>query len=677
MSRLARLLAPRSIAIVGGGAWCSNVVEQCEKIGFEGTIDIVHPTRDHIRGRAAVGRVEDLPQVPDAVFIGVNRHATVDVVGALSRMGAGGAICFASGFQEAAAELVDGADLQARLLVVAGDMPILGPNCYGLLNMLDGAALWPDQHGAVRCERGVAVITQSSNMAINLTMQRRALPLAYVVTAGNQAQVDLAELGMGLLEDPRVTALGLHIEGIPDLQAFEALAHRAFDLGKPIVVLKVGTSDQAQAATVSHTASLAGSVVGARALFGRLGIAQVRTLSGLLSALQILHIAGPLSSRRIASLSCSGGEASLMADTGLAWGLDFPSLNARQENALRKVLGPRVALANPLDYHTYIWGDEAAITACFTAVQDPALAMICVILDFPREDRCDASAWGAVIASAAKAQAAGGVPVAIVASIPDCMTEQWAQAIAAEGVIPLLGLAEASEGIAACANITAPGDPIWPVGTGAPATQLTEAESKTSLARYGLQVPFSARVTTPQQAATASADMKMPVVLKGEGLAHKTEAGAVITNLKSPAAVQAAAQNMTCNSFLVEEMVTAAVVELLVGITRDPAHGMILTLGAGGVLTEVLKDTVHAILPVTEDEVCVMLDRLRLAPLLRGYRGREAADRSAIVQSVMAVQAFAAHAGPALIEVEVNPLMCTAQSAIGVDALIILGKEDV
>jgi len=170
----------------------------------------------------------DLPGAPDAAFVGVNRNMTIAVVRELSAMGAGGAICFASGFLEALKEDANGAGLQDELLAGAGDMKIIGPNCYGFVNYLDGAALWPDQHGGERVSRGVALVTQSSNIAINLTMQRRGLPLAYVVTAGNQAQTDLSEIGIALLEDPRVSALGLHIEGIGNIGQRNHLFHKHY-----------------------------------------------------------------------------------------------------------------------------------------------------------------------------------------------------------------------------------------------------------------------------------------------------------------------------------------------------------------------------------------------------------------------------------------------------------------
>ena len=379
MERFSRLFSPGSIAVVGGGSWCAAVVSQCRDSGFDGPVWPVHPSRPEVAGLPAYPSVAALPGVPDAAFIGVNREKTIDVVGQLSALGCGGAVCFANGYAEAIAELHDGADLQARLVEAAGPMRILGPNCYGFVNMLEGVALWPDRHGMVALDSGVAILGQSSNVLLNLTMQRRGLPLAIAVAVGNQAQTSMAALGIDLLEDPRITALGLHIEGISDLPALEQLSARARALGKPVVALKVGQSHNARSATVSHTAALVGSNAGARALFARLGIAQVDSAVELIEALKLCHVTGGFTGATVASASCSGGEASLMADLGAAAGLTFAPLDPAQRQALQAVLGPRVALANPLDYNTHIWGNRAALVACFSALaqSDHALCWTC------------------------------------------------------------------------------------------------------------------------------------------------------------------------------------------------------------------------------------------------------------------------------------------------------------
>ncbi len=678
MRDLSRLFQPKSIAVIGGGFWCSNVIEQCLKMGFAGPIWPVHPTRAELGGVAAFASLRDLPEVPDAVFIGVNRFLTIEAVAALSAMGAGGAVCFASGFREAQAETGDGETLQAALLEAASDMPVVGPNCYGFINYLDGALLWPDQHGGVRVESGVALLTQSSNIAINLTMQARGLPLAYVATAGNQAQVGLAEIGTALLEDARVTALGMHIEGVGDLRAFEGLAARASALGKPIVALKAGRSEQAQAAAISHTASLAGSDAGSRALLKRLGIAQVESLTAMLETLKLLHLAGPLPSNRICSMSCSGGEASLMADTGLGRDIVFPALDAAQREGLRAALGPMVALANPLDYHTFIWDDAERMGACFAAILGGDLAMGCIVVDFPREDRCSAAAWDCVIAAAAFAHKQTGRPLALVASLPEALSEAVAERIMTEGLVPLLGLDDALSAIEAAARLgrlTVQSAPVLlPGSPGAPRV-ISEAEAKADLAAYGLSVPQARRVAGAGALDAALEGLGFPVVLKGEGFAHKTEAGAVALGLRHAGEVVAAAEAMQAPGYLVEEMVTDAVAELLIGVVRDPAHGFVLTLGAGGTLTEILRDSASLLLPVTQSDVLEALGGLRIAPVLRGYRGKPGADMGAIARAVMAVQDYVVAQAARLDEVEINPLIATPNGAVAADALIRIGEQ--
>jgi len=328
------------------------VIAQCDKVGFDGDVWPVHPTRATIGGQACFASLADLPGAPDMTFIGVNRHATLDVVKDLSAMGAGGAICFASGW----AETGDDA-LQAALVAAAGEMPVLGPNCYGLLNMLDGAVVWPDQHGGVACDSGVAILSQSSNIAINLTMQARGLPIAYVACLGNAAQTDLVELGTAMLADSRVTALGIYAEGITDAVGLAALAQTGRAAGKGIVMLKSGRSAAGAAAAASHTAALSGSHAASQAYLAQAGIGAVATPAGLIEALKILHVHGPLAGRRVCSLSCSGGEAGLVADLADGSPLDFAPLTDTQESRLGKTLGPLVTLSNPLDYAPLRCGD--------------------------------------------------------------------------------------------------------------------------------------------------------------------------------------------------------------------------------------------------------------------------------------------------------------------------------
>ncbi len=667
---LSSLLRPRSIAVVGGGAWCHAVLLQLTKSGFSGDIWPVHPKGGQINGISVYEGLKSLPSAPDATFIGINRTATIDAVQVLSDMGAGGAVCFASGF----AEVEDGADLNAALLAAAGDMPILGPNCYGMINNCDGALLWPDQHGCTPVERGVAILTQSSNIAINLTMQSRALPISYVITCGNQAQTTQAEIALGLLDDPRVTAIGLHIEGFGDISAWQSLARAAATKNIPLIALKVGKSAQAQSGTISHTASLAGSDAGAAALLERFGIARVDDLATFLETLKILHAVGPLPSGNIASISCSGGEASLTADLAHDLELTFPPLNSAQHDALFATLGPKVALANPLDYHTYIWRNADAMTAAFSAMIVPGLALTLLIVDFPRADRCDPTDWDCTVQAALRTRAATGGNIAMVATLPELMPEDVAQTLLAGGVIPLNGLREALAATQA-ARVHLPTDldiDLCLAREMRPASDLTEAAAKTRLSQFGLKIPQ--QIVTDDIRNAPLDTLRYPVALKGIGIAHKTERGAVVLGLNSTRDVNAAAQAMPVTQFLVEEMVTGTVAELLVGIVKDPAHGFVLTVGAGGILTEILQDTFSLLVPTSPQTLEQSLKRLKCYKLLMGYRGKPAADIDAIVEAISAIQDYALANLDRIEEIEINPLICTQSAAIAVDALIRIAK---
>lgn len=679
---LSRLLRPRSIALLGGG-WAVNVVAQLRKSGFDGDIWPVNPKRADVLGVPCLASVDDLPGAPDASFIGVNRDATIEVVEKLSAMGAGGATCFASGFLESEAETAGGADLQARLIAAAGDMPILGPNCYGLLNYLDNVTLWPDQHGGLPVDSGVAIVAQSSNIAINMTMQARGLPIAYVVAAGNQAQTGASDIASALLDDDRVSAIGLYLEGFGDIRALEAFAARARAKGKPVVAIKIGRSDKARAATMTHTASLAGNAAAGSALLRRLGIIEVETIAVFLETLKLLHAIGPLPGASVCSVSCSGGEASLMADLSSGSALDFVDFAASQRAALKAELGPIVTIANPLDYHTFIWGDTPRMTRVFSTVMEGSFDLCVFVLDMPRADRCDPAGYQCAVDAIIAAKAQTGARVAVLASLPENMSDHFTSAFMAGGVAVLHGMSEGiaaiQAGIAAgCLERLSPEPVLLADGSPGASSMLSEAVSKEALSAFGLGIPRSVAAQSVEALIAQASEMCFPLALKGTGVAHKSEAGLVALNIADAAGLQAAARRMqgVANGFLAEEMIAGGLAEVLVGITRDPTGAFLLTLGAGGVLTEILGDTANLLLPVSRSDIKQALESLRIAPLLAGYRGKPAVDMEALCDAVLSICHYAAAHADQLVELEVNPLIARAGDAIAVDALIRLNDVE-
>lgn len=721
MTRLDRLLRPRSIAVIGGGFFGTNVVRQCLKAGYSGDIWPVHPAKDTVEGVPAFRSVADLPAAPDAVFIGVNRNLTIDIVRELRERGAGGAICFAAGFRETGGYDADGDRLQGELVEAAGEMPVIGPNCYGLINYADGALLWPDQHGGRRLkegERGAAIITQSSNIACNLTMQTRGLPLAFLMTAGNQAQTGLSDMALGLIEDARVSCLGLHIEGFDSASGFERLAARARELGKPIVAMKVGRSEQARIATVSHTASLAGSDAASEAFLRRLGIPRVDTIPSLLETLKLLHAVGPLPGRTVSSMSCSGGEASVMADTAEGRRVFFPGLTMEHKARVQETLGPLVAVANPLDYNTYIWANEPAMTATFSAMVSGGFDLNMLVLDFPRTDRCSDADWWPTINAFEAALKANGARGAVVASMGENLPEAHAEELLRRGIVPVCGIAEAFDAAEAAAfigetwKLPLP-SPLWggsPEGRGggeelrrslpstpAPAlrapgratglarpsdphrgeggSQPDEAEAKKMLRGAGLPVPPGRRVSGVDEAVALASELGYPVAVKALGLAHKSEHGAVRLNLLDEMDVTGAARGLLPlgTGLYVERMITGGVAELIVGMTSDPLFGPVMTVGTGGVLVELLKDYATLLLPASRGEIEAALRSLRMFPLLDGYRGRPRADLDAAIDAVLGIASFAVDNAGLIEELDINPLIVCRQGegAWIADALLV------
>jgi acyl-CoA synthetase (NDP forming) len=675
-----RLFRPRSIAVFGG-AQAQEVIRQCDRMGYDGEIWPVHPKKTEIQGRKVYKAVADLPGSPDAAYVGVNRYLTVDIVGDLAARDAGGAICYATGFTESGEE---GSELEARLLEASGDMPLVGPNCYGLLNYVEGAMLWPDQQGGRRVEEGVAIITMSSNVAFNMTMQRRGLPIAYLVSLGNKLKFDLHDAIRTFAQQERVSALGLYLEGISDPWAFEEAVNVARKLGKPIVAIKTGRSEDAQRIVLSHTASLAGSDALINALFERVGVARVDSLEALMEALKVLHVLGPLPGGRVGAASTSGGDLTLFADAMIGTDLTMPPLSKEVTERLRTTVHERMVAANPLDYMMFDWDNADRMAETFSAFISDDFDVSINMLDYPREDLCDQSTWDGSEQGFVRAVQQRSAKGAILATFSDTFSEKVAARLMKAGVLPLAGIDAGVAGIQAAVEIgTAwrrePGLPLLK-GSGPPQDSrvkvLDEAESKSLLNRWGVPVAPSKVARDAQEAVAAAEELGFPVVVKALGVAHKTEVGGVRLGLASADEVSAAVTEMSHLSatYLIEKMVDGVVAELIVGVVRDQQFGPYLLVGGGGVLVELVRDSVSLLLPVTKDRVLNALSELKCSPLFHGFRGRPRADLSAAADSILAVASLVQDSSVSIAELDINPLMLLAegQGVVAADALISL-----
>ncbi|QCY11737.1 acetate--CoA ligase family protein [Pseudomonas sp. MPC6] len=690
---LKRLLAPRHLAFIGGRSM-ARALKRCAEGGYQGQMWLVNPQHDSLEGVPCVRSVADLPCGPDAVFIATNRELTLTCVAELAARGAGGAICYASGFAETGAQ---GQALQDQLLKAAGDMALLGPNCYGLLDYLHSSALWPVAHGGKTVEKGVAVLTQSGNFAYNLSMSDRSLPVAYMASVGNQAQLGIAELMDVLLDEPRVTAIGLHLEGLKNVPGFARAAHKALEKGIPIIALKTGVSQIGAELALSHTSSLAGSDVLYDSLFERLGVIRV---SGPVSFVETLKAAAcgnlPAGNSLIA-LACSGGDAGLIADYAERNDLSLPKLDESQRIELDQVLPSYANLVNPLDFTTAIWGDREALDKMLDSALRTAADAAVLVLDYPSEATGERKECDLLLELYCAALSRHGKTGFVTSAFPELLPASARERLHARGVAALQGV---EDGLAAWGRIAgyqrkrlallALGEsalvPLCPQALEGEGQLLDEWQSKQALRAFGLPTPQGV-LSTPDEALHAANSLGYPLVLKAVSaeLPHKTEAGAVALNLRDPQALSDALEQMRAriadyapgvafDQVLLERMATPPLAELIVGIKRETGFGLALVIGAGGILVELLKDSRSLLLPTTDGAIRQALSSLRSAALLQGFRGREAADLEALVAAIRAVADYACENAGQLLELDVNPLLVGAQGTTAVDALIRLGQ---
>ena len=696
---ISRLFSPKSIAFIGGSI-AEMSIKRCQDMGFQGEIWPVHPTREFMAGHKCYASVKDLPSAPDAAYIGVNKEVTVQVVGELSKLGAGGCVCYAAGFGEIGEE---GQLVEDQLIAAAGDMPLVGPNCFGFVNYLDKCALWPYLFGNYPppAQSGVAIISQSGNIAMNITMNDRSVNFTHVIATGNQTVLGAGDYIDALLLDDRVNVIGMYIEGLDNIEAFSRVAEKAVRKGVPIVVFKVGKTDASARQTISHTSSLAGSDSLYSALFARLGVIRVDSLNRLLETVKILNIAKPITGRNIFSLSCSGGEAAIIADLVPEYQLEMRDFSTHQIEALENELPSYVTISNPFDYNTSVWGDKAAQERCFTASMKGDHDAAFLIYDHPTVTgdavAREVAEWNMALDAFIAAHKTTGKPAFVIATISELLPAELRGYLIDNGVVPLQGLDDGLFAYSAAAKyaefratrlsqLTLPRVSTSQYGADASTQTIDEWASKSSLKAFGLPVPVGG-IGRAEEVSAIAAKIGFPVVLKalGANFSHKSDVGAVKLNLKSLEEVEEAAREVSASvaksgenveTFLVESMVQDTVAELIVGVNRDSQFGPALVIGAGGILVELLNDSCSLLLPTDKETVERALDSLTVTRMLKGFRGQKVGDISALVDAILAIADYAQAHWDSLLELDINPLLVLpqGQGVVAADALIIVAN---
>ncbi len=682
-SNLHRLISPKSIAVVGNRG-ANFAIRESLKLGYSHQIWAVHPYLESLEGIKCFKDIKDLPEVPDATFIAVNAESAIEVVSDLKSMGGGGAVLYASGFGEVGAE---GLMRNQQLVKAASGMPLIGPNCYGFINSLDGIALWPDVHGCEPVSEGVAIITQSGNIGLNMTMQSSGLPIAYMFTLGNQTNTNIADIIHAMLDDSRVNAIGLHIEGISDIKSFDIAAKRALMMKIPIITIKSGKTKASAKIALSHTSSLTGSDELYNALFERLGIARVETVPEFLETLKLINVLGVIEHGGVASMSCSGGEAGMMADLIDGLEINFPSLTSSHKAKVKKTLNDYVEVDNPLDYHTFIWGDRKRTSECFSAMMSGQFAATMLLLDWPKSKESEQKDWDATLFALSDALSGTSEKAIVLASMADCMPKRIIEECLSLGIAPMVGLDVCLKalnhsykiGRAFSSNSSPDLEVLRNSSEHKSKQQLTEYQGKQLLKKYGVTIPMGCLVENVTEAIKAAEEISFPVTLKVSGakLAHKTELNGVRLNIQNVKTLKEACDDLFKISpeLLIEKMIESPICELIIGMDYDPTFGKHIIVGGGGVFVELLQDSSVLILPVSREDIRQALSNLKVFKLLEGYRGGMKGDIEAVIDSVMSVIELIRT--NAVEELDINPLLVLKGSdgVVAADTLIKLYSE--
>lgn len=699
MTDLSRLIRPRSIALVGasdrqnsiGERTLTNLLDHSE---FDGDIYLVNTTKDEIRGRRCWPSVASLPATPDLAVIVVPASGVLTVAEECAARGVPFAIVLTSGFGEAGEE---GERAQARLKEIAdaGGMRLYGPNCPGLTNVNHrlGLTFSPSfPHDLVKGPIGLA--TQGGGLGRNVMQAMdRGIGIGLWASTGNEVDLQVADFIHYMADAPDIKVIVTLLEGIKDGPRFVAALERAAANGKPVIALKVGKSEYGQRAAQSHTASLTGSAEVNSAVFRQFGVIEVDDIDELVDTAWLFARAQPGAAEGLAIYTSSGGTAALTADAVGLCGLTLATFAPHTRETLRELLPDYAAIDNPVDTTAAVLSDPALIEKTLSAVaNDPNLA--CVIAPIALDYGDTTIQMARTIIAAQQASKTPILPI----WMSDRMGEGY-RMLVAHGFAPPRSVGKAMKAVrrwveygrwkrAHPALAARPQAPALPPATATRA--LSETEGKQQLAAAGVRLLPNALARTVEEARALADGMGYPVVAKivSPQIVHKSDIGGVKIGLQDAAQVSEAWQaimasvssarpDATLDGLLIEKMAPRGGIELMVGVTRDPVFGHVMTFGLGGIYVEILRDVTRRMLPLDAASAAAMVREMRCFALLDGARGRPAADIAALEALLVRISDFVMANADRIEEMDLNPVWVGAagEGAMPLDAVIIERAE--
>ncbi|MGE0629494.1 MAG: acetate--CoA ligase family protein [Hyphomicrobiaceae bacterium] len=677
------VLAAKSIAIVGAserGRWPKQIFNNLRTRGYQGDVYLVNPRQREVYGERCYPSLRDLPAAVEHAAVIVPSAFVPGVLEDAEARGVKSATIYAAG-------IGDGDDPESRKrgawlkdFLARTSMRISGPNCMGAFSYRERLFAYP--HGALcDLEPGPVGVVFQSGGNLQFFMQAggaRGLRFSYAISTGNEPDLDLADYVNYLTDDPHTKSMVLFIEGIRRPYPFMQAAGRALEAGKPIVAIKTGRSRLAQQAALSHTGAIAGDYAAFQAMCERYGIVTCRSMDDMLEAALAFQCDRRPKGPKIGFVTTSGGTVDLLFDYTEQEGAPLATFSDATNAALLPTMQEGIAPKNPLDVGIPSTAEVAA-QWCRIVHDEPDVDMVAFATNVPRpvEGYGDVSPFLKLMGETEKPIL--GFGRMIHQSPVDLLEAQRAFGF------PLLQGLEPTVRALQGLWFHAERQGRKPAEVPPPAaTTLTSATLDEQLARYGIALPRSRIAATPGEAAAAAAEIGFPVVLKIQSadILHKTEAGGVLLDLKSPQAVDAGAKelmasaakaypNASIDGFLVQEMVSG--VEAIVGARNDALYGPMMLIGAGGILVELANDAKLSMLPVSDRDVAAMIGGLKLSKLLAGYRGRPAADRAAMEKAVSGLARFFLDHRTAIADIEINPLIVRpdGKGAVAVDVRVI------
>jgi acetyltransferase len=700
MASFDRLLNPRGIAVVGASTEAARpgaqAVNALRDNGYDGPVYPVNPKYAEISGYRCYPALNAIDGACDVAVISLPASHVAGVVAQCGARGIPFAVVQGGGFREAGEE---GARLEAAMLATAreGGVRLVGPNCLGYVNVHTRAyAAFGSLTRPPRLRPGpVWVVLQSASFGMSIIAQCDAAGAGfrYVVTSGNEADITAPELIDAYVDDPGTRVILAYLEGVRDGRAFMAAAQRALAAGKPLIVLKAGNTEQGRKAAESHTANLTGDYDAYRAAFRHCGATEVHDVQEAVD-MTICFSAGRLPrGRRVVVMGGSGGAAAMFSDQADAVGLTLPGLAPHTLAELKASLPPLASMKNPIDYTAGYPRQAPGLDferAFRAAIEDPNADQLALM--FAAAGTAQLKHGGVVLANVA---AASDKPIIAFSGMTEALAPEGLASLRAAGIPVLASPKRVASAMAAMAahRDAAERAKLKPAAHAAVevaalpagAATLSEADSKRILAAAG--IPVTADTLLPLEPdARACAALPYPVVLKivSPDIAHKTDAGGVLLNIRNAEELAAAASGMVArvrraapqarlSGLLASQMVTGGV-ETLVGVVNDAAFGPVIAFGLGGIYTEVLRDVAYRVAPFGRDEAREMIGELRARALFEGVRGGPALDVEALADVLSRVSALAWQARDRVAEMDINPLLVLPKGlgVIAADALVVL-----